>query len=124
MGTDCRTNIFGLNLIEKHISQFNCIHFAAISIFMALVQIGRNLDYLAIFVLFLVEIGYSHSRTQERSNQKQWLAISNLGISFRGSLGKQLPETHYMISCPFSFRGSVRNHEFSDLNISFGNFRT
>ena len=48
-GADCRTNIFGLNTMEKHISQFNCIHFAAISIIIALVQIGRNFDYLAIF---------------------------------------------------------------------------
>ena len=74
---------------------------------MALVQIGRDLDDLVIFVLVLVEIWYNHSRTQERSNLKQWLGISNLGISFRGGLGKQLFETHHMISCPFSFRGSV-----------------
>ena len=50
-GADRSTNIFDLNIMEKPISQFNCIYFVAISIFMALVQIGRNLDYLAFFVL-------------------------------------------------------------------------
>ena len=92
---------------------------------MALVQIGRNLGYLEIFVPVLVEITkYNHIRTQRRSNQKQWRVISNLGISFKGDVGKQLPETHYMFPCPFSFRGSVRKQDFSYLNIQFRNFQT
>ena len=42
-------------------------------------------------------------------------SISNLGISFRGSTVEQLPEALNIIYYPFSFRGSVRKHDF--LNV-------
>ena len=71
-GAYYRTNVFGLNSIEKHISQFNCIHFAAISIFMTLVRIGRNLDCLESFVLVLVKIGYK----QQNSGVEQSEAVA------------------------------------------------
>ena len=42
-------------------------------------------------------------------------SISNLGISFRGSTGEQLPEAPSMLYYPFSFRESVRKHEFMNV---------
>ena len=47
-------------------------------------------------------------------------SISNLGISFRGSTGEQLPEAISMIYYPFSFRGSVRKQEFVNVFGFFG----
>ena len=57
------------------------------------------------------------SELRSRAIRSRALASSKLGISFRESLGKQLPKTHNMIYYLFSFRGIVKKHDFSDLNI-------
>ena len=53
--------------------------------------------------------------------------IPNLGISFRGNIGEKLAAELNMIDNPSSFRGSARNHDFSNVfyfNIQFENFWT
>ena len=74
--------------MEKHISQFNCIYFAAISTFMALIQISRNLNYLTIFVLGLVCRDWVQSQQNSGAEQSEAVMCDlKFGNQFQGERG-------------------------------------
>ena len=123
-GADSRTKILDLNAVEKHTSQFQLHLFCSHSNIYGTFPNWRKFGLFSDVCSCLGRLNTITTELRNRAIRSSAPAISNLGISFRGGLGKQLPETHNMIYYPCSFRGSVRKHELSDLNIRFGNFRT
>ena len=74
--------------MEKSLHRVTCIYFEAISIFMVFFRIVRNgnLDYLAIFVLVLVD--WVQSQQNSGAEKSEAVAFNlKFGIQFQGELG-------------------------------------
>ena len=73
--------------MEKSLHRVTCIYFEAISIFMVFFRIVRNgnLDYLAIFVLVLVD--WVQSQQNSGAEKSEAVAFNlKFGIQFQGEI--------------------------------------